>query len=70
MKLKGTVERTDMGAGAFVLKTDDGKQFQLVGADKSIKKAGLKVEIDGDLDSGNTAAMVAPLLRVTGFKIV
>ena len=70
MKVKGTVERTDMGAGAFVLKTDDGKQFQLVGADKSIKKAGLKVEIDGDLDSGNTAAMVAPLLRVTGFKIV
>jgi hypothetical protein len=69
MKLSGTVEKVDMGAGVFVLKASDGKTYQLRGLDRSLKQAGKRVEIEGDID-GNavSAGMTGPVLNVTGSK--
>jgi hypothetical protein len=71
MKLMGVVERIDLGAGAFVLKADDGKTYQLAGADRSMKKPGIRVEVEGDIDANAvSAAMAGPVLRVKSFKTV
>ncbi len=49
MKLKGTIQRTDVEGGHWLLKTDDGDQYELHG-DVSGCKDGAKVEIEGKVD--------------------
>ena len=49
MKLKGTVSRTDVEGGAWLLKTDSGDQYQLVGATGDCKD-GMRVEVEGKVD--------------------
>lgn len=49
MKLKGTISRTDVEGGHWLLNTDDGDQYQLVGALDDAKD-GQKVEVEGKVD--------------------
>ena len=49
MKLKGTLERTDLEGGAWLLKTEGGDQYQLTGAINDAKD-GIKVEVEGKVD--------------------
>ena len=49
MKLKGTITRSDLEGGAWLLKTDDGDQYQLMG-DVSGAKDGQRVEVEGKVD--------------------
>jgi hypothetical protein len=49
MKLKGTITRSDLEGGAWLLKTDDGDQYQLMG-DVSAAKDGQRVEVEGKVD--------------------
>lgn len=69
MKLTGKVERVDVGMGAFVIVTDDGKRYELTGGDRGMKKPGTRIEVDGDVDPGAvSAAMVGPIFRVKSYK--
>ena len=49
MKIKGTITRTDIEGGAWMLKTDDGDQYQLVGKTDGAAD-GLRVEVEGKVD--------------------
>jgi len=49
MKLKGTIERSDVEGGQWLLKTDSGDQYELHG-DTSGCKDGAKVEVEGKVD--------------------
>jgi len=49
MKLQGTITRTDVEGGHWLLKTDDGDQYQLTGKVDGAKD-GLRVEVEGKVD--------------------
>lgn len=49
MKLKGTVTRTDVEGGHWLLKTDSGEQYQLTGEINDCKD-GARVEVEGKVD--------------------
>ena len=49
MKLKGTISRTDIEGGAWLLKADNGDQYQLTGAVTGAKD-GMRVEVEGKVD--------------------
>jgi hypothetical protein len=49
MKLKGTIRRSDLEGGHWVLQTDDGDQYQLIGKLDGISD-GQKVEVEGKVD--------------------
>ncbi len=49
MKLKGTIRRSDLEMGQWILKTDGGEQYQLVGKLDGIKD-GMKAEVEGKVD--------------------
>ena len=49
MKLKGTIRRTDLEGGHWVMHTDGGEQYQLVGKLDGVKD-GMKAEVEGKVD--------------------
>jgi hypothetical protein len=49
MKLKGTISRTEVEGGHWVLKTDGGDQYQLTGAVGGCT-SGQRVEVEGKVD--------------------
>jgi hypothetical protein len=49
MKLKGTITRTDVEGGHWLLETDDGDRYQLVGSVEGCED-GKKVEVEGKVD--------------------
>jgi hypothetical protein len=49
MKLKGTIRRSDLEGGHWVLETDGGERYQLTGALGNAKD-GLLVEVEGKVD--------------------
>jgi hypothetical protein len=65
MKLKGRLTFMDMGAGAWVLVSEDGKRYELHGVESGKLSEGARVEVEGELDKGAlSTAMAAPALRV------
>jgi hypothetical protein len=68
MKIKGTIRRTDVEGGHWVLDADGGERYQLVGKVDGAKD-GLRAEVDGKVDKQAMGfAMLGPQLEVT--KIV
>lgn len=51
MKLTGTIRRNDLEGGHWVIETDDGDQYQLVGSTDGCKD-GMKAEVEGKVDKG------------------
>jgi hypothetical protein len=49
MKLKGTIRRSDLEGGHWVLEASDGQQYQLVGSVDGCKD-GLQAEVEGKVD--------------------
>ncbi len=71
MKLKGAVVFKDIETGVWVLEGDDGNTYELAGGDRAIKKAGKRIEVEGEVDGGAvTAGMVGPLLRVKRYRFL
>ena len=71
MKIRGTVEFRDVEMGVWVLAGDDGRTYQLVGGRSSLLKEGQRVEVNGDVDDAAAGiAMVGPVLRVHGYKVI
>jgi hypothetical protein len=68
MKLKGTIRRTDVEGGHWVLHADNGDRYQLVGQVDGAKD-GLHAEVEGKVDKQAMGfAMLGPQLVVA--KIV
>jgi len=49
MKLKGTIRRNDLEGGHWVLETEDGNTYQLVGPLDACKD-GMQAEVEGKVD--------------------
>ena len=49
MKITGTIRRSDLEGGHWVLKTDGGDQYQLTGAVDGVKD-GMRAEVEGKVD--------------------
>lgn len=68
MKLKGTIRRNDLEGGHWVIETDDGDQYQLVGSVDGCKD-GMKAEVEGKVDKGGMGiGMTGPHFTVQKIK--
>jgi hypothetical protein len=68
MKLKGTIRRNDMAGGHWVIETDQGETYQLVGAVDGCKD-GMKAEVEGKVDKGAMGiGMTGPHFAVQAIK--
>ena len=65
----GTVRRSDLEGGVWVLVTDQGVTYQLDGGDRSLLVDGLRVEINGQIAADTMGlAMVGDVLRVKSYR--
>lgn len=65
MKLKGTIRRSDLEGGLWVLHTDSGDQYQLLGKTDNAQD-GLKAEVEGKVDKDAMGfGMVGPQFSVS-----
>lgn len=68
MKLTGTVTRSDVEGGQWLLKTDGGDQYELHG-DVSGCKDGAKVELEGKVDKNTMGfGMMGSHFNITKLK--
>lgn len=64
MKLKGTIRRNDLEGGHWMLETEKGDSYQLVGELHEIKD-GMQAEVEGKLDKhGMGIGMTGPHFSV------
>lgn len=70
--VKGTVERRDIGPGAWALVTDEGVTYEILrGADKNLLKTGQRAKVTGQVrEDVMTIAMIGPVLEVKSFEVV
>jgi hypothetical protein len=62
-KFTGTVQRSDLEGGHWLLVTEDGDQYQLDGARDLV--AGQKVEVEGKVDKEAFGfGMTGPIIKV------
>jgi hypothetical protein len=68
MKLTGTIKRTELEGGHWVLHTDKGDRYQLVGAVDDASD-GMRAEVEGNVDKQAMGfAMVGPHFNVSKIK--
>lgn len=67
----GTIERRDIGTGAWALVTDEGTTYEILrGVDKNLLKSGQKATVKGQVrEDIMTTAMIGPVLEVKSFEI-
>jgi hypothetical protein len=71
VKLTGEVKFQDIETGVWTLAADDGKTYLLAGGDRKLKKAGSRVEAEGDLERDSlNLAMVGPRFVVKSYKFI
>lgn len=64
MKFKGTIRRSDLEGGQWILETKSGERYQLTGSLDGCKD-GLNAEIEGNVDKNAMGfAMTGPQLAV------
>ncbi|WP_341525347.1 hypothetical protein WKK05_22455 [Nostoc sp. UHCC 0302] len=70
--LTGTIERRNIGIGAWALVTDEGDTYEILrGADKNLLKAGQKAKVKGQVrEDIMTTAMIGPVLEVKSFEVI
>ncbi len=68
----GTVERRDIGTGAWALVSNDGTTYEILrGADKNLLKAGQKAKVTGEVrEDVMTIAMIGPVLEIKSFDLL
>jgi hypothetical protein len=70
MKLKGTIRRSDLEGGHWLLEASDGTNYQLVGAVSECKD-GMKAEVEGKVDKDAMGiGMTGPHFTVSSIKAV
>jgi hypothetical protein len=71
VKVTGEVKFQDLETGVWTLAADDGKTYLLAGGDRKLKKAGLRVEAEGEVDSDSlNVAMVGPRFVVKSYRFL
>lgn len=71
INVTGVIERKGMGPGTWALVTDSGETYELKNAPDELKKANLKVKVEGQVrDDVMTFAMIGPVLEVKSFKVL
>jgi hypothetical protein len=69
INVKGVIERKGFGPGTWALVTEDGQTYELKDAPEELKKADLKVKVEGQVrDDVMTFAMIGPVLEVKSFE--
>ena len=69
INVKGVIERKGFGPGTWALVTEDGQTYELKEAPEELKKADLKVKVEGQVrDDVMTFAMIGPVLEVKSFE--
>lgn len=70
-KLIGTVEKTDVEGGAWLLRTDQGVVYQLRGGGADLRQDGRRVEVEGEVDSASFGiAMMGDVLEVKSHRFL
>jgi hypothetical protein len=70
MKLTGTIRRNDLAGGHWVLETDAGDNYQLVGSLDGAKD-GMKAEVEGNVDKNAMGiGMTGPHFTVQKLKAI
>jgi hypothetical protein len=68
MKLTGTVNHTELEGGHWVLRTDAGDQYQLVGSTDGLVDGG-RVEVEGNVDKqAMSFGMVGAHFKISKIK--
>ena len=70
--VKGTVQRSGMGAGTWALVTDKGETYEIYkGAPKELLQTGQQVSVEGTVrEDVMTIAMIGPVLEVKHFEVI
>lgn len=70
--LTGTIERRNIGTGAWALVTEEGVTYEILrGADKNLLQAGQTAKVTGQVrEDVMSMAMIGPILEVKSFEIV
>ncbi|MTJ55543.1 hypothetical protein FJR38_24170 [Anabaena sp. UHCC 0253] len=68
----GTIERRNIGLGAWAFVTEDGVTYELPkSSDKSLLKAGQKAKVTGKVrEDVMTTAMIGSVLEVHDFEVL
>ena len=70
MKLKGTIRRNDLAGGHWVIETEKGETYQLVGSTEGCKD-GMMAEVEGKVDKGAMGiGMTGPHFTVQSIRAV
>jgi hypothetical protein len=68
MKLKGTIRRSDLEGGHWILHVEGGEQYQLAGSLEGVKD-GMRAEVEGKVDKQAMGfGMVGPHFTVQKLK--
>lgn len=72
INVTGTIERRDIGTGAWALVADNGTTYEIPrGTAKELLKAGQKVKVAGEVkEDVMSLAMIGPVLEVKSFEII
>jgi hypothetical protein len=72
ISVEGTVQRSDLGAGTWVLVTRDGTTYEILkGAPHDLLQPGLQVKVKGQVrEDVMTIAMIGSVLEVKSFELV
>jgi hypothetical protein len=72
LNLTGTIQRREIGTGAWAITTDDGVTYEILrGADRELLKPGQRAKITGQVrEDIMTIAMIGPVLEVKSFEII
>jgi hypothetical protein len=71
MEIAGTIERKDIGIGAWALVAESGETYELKDAPPELCQNGLKVKITGQIrEDVMTAAAIGPVLQVNSFTAI
>ncbi|WP_066424896.1 hypothetical protein [Anabaena sp. 4-3] len=70
--ITGTIERRQVGMGAWALVTNEGVTYEILkGADKELLKAGQQAQVTGQVrEDIMTIAMIGPVLEVQSFELL
>ncbi len=70
--ITGTIERRNIGLGAWAFVTEDGVTYQIPkSADKNLLKSGQKAKVTGQVRNDlMTTAMIGPVLEVHSFQVI
>ena len=69
MKIRGKIRKEDVEGGVFLVEVDGGEVYQIAGGDPRLRKEGLSVELEGDVDDEAVGIeQMAPTFKVKSWK--